>query len=228
MDSLPPALLNQTATNDSTVRLSIKNVFGIALLEGFNKYAKAGLTAYLSHQYSRYTLMSPDAELLNPSNIKYSEHELYVGGELAKREGKLLHYNINGEIGLAGIASGQFKLDGKADVNLRLLGDTVRVKAHAYVRNTLPSFYMRHYVSNHYQWDNDFDKELRIRVEGEIDFPFTGTNLKAGIENIKHYTYLNSSALPTQTSGSVKVANATLTQNFRLGILHLDNEVTWQ
>ena len=228
MDSLPPALLNQTATNDSTVRLSIKNVFGIALLEGFNKYAKAGLTAYLSHQYSRYTLMNPDAELLNPSNIKYSEHELYVGGELAKREGKLLHYNINGEIGLAGIASGQFKLDGKADVNLRLLGDTVRVKAHAYVRNTLPSFYMRHYVSNHYQWDNDFDKELRIRVEGEIDFPFTGTNLKAGIENIKHYTYLNSSALPTQSSGSVKVANATLTQNFRLGILHLDNEVTWQ
>lgn len=229
LDSLPPALLNLEETADSTVRLSIKNVFGIALLEGFNKYAKAGLTAYISHQYSRYTLMNPDASLENPRNIKFTEQELYIGGELAKREGHLLHYNINGEIGLTGIAKGQFKLDGTADVNLRLFNDTLRVKAHAYVRNTLPSFYMRHYVSNHYIWDNDdFDKEMRVRVEGEIDFPLTGTNLKAGIENIKNYTYLNGKALPQQAGGSIKVANATLTQNFRLGIFHLDNEITWQ
>ena len=88
---------------------------------------------------------------------------------------------------------------------------------------------MRHYVSNHYIWDNDdFDKEMRVRVEGEIDFPLTGTNLKAGIENIKNYTYLNGKALPQQAGGSIKVANATLTQNFRLGIFHLDNEITWQ
>ena len=229
MDSLPPALINLNQTADSTVRLSIKNVFGIALLEGFNKYAKAGLTAYLSHQYNRYTLMNPDADLLNPQNIKYTEHELYIGGELAKREGSLIHYNVNGEVGVAGIAAGQFRLDGTADVNLKLFNDTVRVKAHAYLRNTLPSFYMRHYISNHYQWDNeDFSKEMRLRIEGEVDFPYTGTNLKAGLETIKHYTYLNSKALPQQTDGSVKVANVTLTQNFRFGIFHLDNEITWQ
>ena len=228
LDSLPPALINLKETADSTVRLSIKNVFGIALLEGFNKYAKAGLTAYISHQYNRYTLMNPDTELLNPQNIKYTEQEVYIGGELAKREGSLLHYNINGEFGLLDIAKGQFKLDGTADVNVKLFNDTVRVKAHAYIRNTLPSFYMRHYISNHYQWDNDFDKEFRVRLEGEIDFPLTGTNLKAGIEIIKHYTYLDGDALPQQTDGSVKVANATLTQNFHFGIFHLDNEITWQ
>ena len=228
LDSLPPALINPKLTADSTVRLSVKNVFGVALLEGFNKYAKAGLTAYISHQYSRYTLMNPDASLLNPQNLKYTEQEVYIGGELAKREGSLLHYNINGEFGLLDIAKGQFKLDGTADVNLKLFKDTVRVKAHAYIRNTLPSFYMRHYISNHYQWDNDFDKEFRVRIEGEIDFPLTGTNLKAGIETIKHYTYLDGDALPQQTDGSVKVANATLTQNFHFGIFHLDNEITWQ
>jgi hypothetical protein len=211
------------------VKLSIKNVFGIALLEGFNKYAKAGLTAYISHQYNRYTLMNPDTELLNPRNIKFTEQELYLGGELAKREGSLLHYNINGEIGLAGVAAGQFKLNGTADLNVRLGKDTISLKAHAYIRNTLPSFYMRHYVSNHYIWDNDdFDKEMRMRIEGELDFPLTGTNLKAGVETIKHYTYLDGNALPQQATESVKVANVTLTQNFRLGILHLDNEVTWQ
>ena len=40
--------LQRGQSNDSTTAFSVKNVFGIALLEGFNKYAKAGLTAYIS------------------------------------------------------------------------------------------------------------------------------------------------------------------------------------
>ncbi|MBR4379972.1 MAG: putative porin [Bacteroidaceae bacterium] len=229
LDSLPPALLNTKETADSTVRFSIKNVFGISLLEGFNKYAKAGLTAYISHEFNKYTLMNMDTSLENPHNVRYTEQELFVGGELAKREGNLLHYNINGEFGLAGVAQGQFKLDATADLNVKLFKDTVSLKVHGYVKNVLPSFYMRHYHSNHYVWDyEDMDKELRMRLEGELNFPLTGTNLKAGLETIKNYTYFDSEAISRQASGSIKVANATLTQKFKLGILHLDNEVTWQ
>ena len=229
LDSLPPALLNTKETADSTVRFSIKNVFGISLLEGFNKYAKAGLTAYISHEFNKYTLMNMDTSLENPHNVRYTEQELFVGGELAKREGKLLHYNINGEFGLAGVAQGQFKLDATADLNVKLFKDTVSLKVHGYVKNVLPSFYMRHYHSNHYVWDyEDMDKELRMRLEGELNFPLTGTNLKAGLETIKNFTYFDSEAISRQASGSIKVANATLTQKFKLGILHLDNEVTWQ
>ena len=229
LDSLPPALLNTKETADSTVRFSIKNVFGISLLEGFNKYAKAGLTAYISHEFNKYTLMNMDTSLENPHNVRYTEQELFVGGELAKREGNLLHYNINGEFGLAGVAQGQFKLDATSDLNVKLFKDTVSLKVHGYVKNVLPSFYMRHYHSNHYIWDyEDMDKELRMRLEGELNFPLTGTNLKAGLETIKNYTYFDSEAMSRQASGSIKVANATLTQKFKLGILHLDNEVTWQ
>ena len=229
LDSLPPALLNTKETADSTVRFSIKNVFGISLLEGFNKYAKVGLTAYISHEFNKYTLMNMDTSLENPHNVRYTEQELFVGGELAKREGNLLHYNINGEFGLAGVAQGQFKLDATADLNVKLFKDTVSLKVHGYVKNVLPSFYMRHYHSNHYVWDyEDMDKELRMRLEGELNFPLTGTNLKAGLETIKNYTYFDSEAMSRQASGSIKVANATLTQKFKLGILHLDNEVTWQ
>lgn len=229
LDSLPPALLNQKETADSTVRISVKNVFGISLLEGFNKYAKAGLTAYLSHEYSKYTLMNMDTSLEDPRNVKYTEQELYLGGELAKREGNLLHYNVIGELGLAGVAKGQFKLDASAGLNVKLGKDTISLKVHGYMKKTLPSFYMRHYHSNHYVWDyEDMEKEMRMRLEGELNFPLTRTNLKAGVETIKHYTYFDSNAISTQDGGTIKVANATLTQNFKLGILHLDNEVTWQ
>ena len=230
--------LQEGMSNDSTLALSFKNILGISLLEGFNKYAKAGLTAYASHQVSRYTLMNlgngtatteNNGETIQPlpSQI-YTEHELYVGGELAKREGHLLHYRANGEVGLAGKAVGQFRINGDLDLNFRLGKDTVNFFARGYVSNTLPSFYMRHYHSNHFTWDNDLNKEFRTRVEGELNIDRWGTNLKAGVENIKNYTYFDSKALPTQHSGNVQVLAAMLKQNFKLGIFHLDNEVTWQ
>ena len=37
--------------------------------------------------------------LTDMRRIRYTEQEIFLGGELAKREGKLLHYNVNGEVG---------------------------------------------------------------------------------------------------------------------------------
>lgn len=61
--------------NDSTSYIGVKNTLGIALLEGFNKYAKAGLTAFISHKLSNYRLMDRDSVSVD----KYSEHEVFVG-----------------------------------------------------------------------------------------------------------------------------------------------------
>ena len=227
-DFYPHAYLDPKQSRDSTLAFSVKNTFGIALLEGFNKYAKAGLTAYATHKLSRYDLMNIDTTTLMPRQ-RYTENEIYIGGELAKREGTLLHYNVNGEVGVAGKAAGQFRVKGAMDLNFRLWKDTVNFIARATFSNTLPSFYLRHYHSNHFSWDNEnMAKELRTRLEGELNIARWGTNLKAGVENLKNYTYLGSDAYPTQYTGNLQVLSATLTQNFKLGIFHLDNEVTWQ
>ena len=208
--------LQEGFSRDSTLALSVKNVLGISLLEGFNKYAKAGLTAYISHKFSRYTLMNMDTTIANPRPVHYDEQEVFVGGELSKRQGKLLHYNVNGEIGLAGEAIGQFKVNGDIDLNFRLGKDTVNFYARGHVSNLLPSFYMRHYHSNHFTWDNDdMKKEFRTGVEGELNIDRWGTNLRAGMENIKNYTYFDQNALPAQHSGSVQVLSS-LYHNFYL------------
>lgn len=219
--------LQKGISNDSTTALSVKNVVGIALLEGFNKYAKAGLTAYISHKFSNYYLMNTDTTTARKA-LKMDEQEIFVGGELAKRQGRTLHYNINGEVGVLDKAIGQFKVNGDLDLNFPLWRDTVTFKAHAAVSNTLPNFYLRHYRSNHYNWDNDLDKEFRTRVEGELEVKRWGTRLRAGMENIKNYTYLGQNAMPQQTADNIQVLSARLNQNFRVGIFHLDNEVTWQ
>ena len=216
---------NSLSSNDTTRYLSVKNTFGIALLEGFNKYAQAGLTGFISHELRQYNLMNKDSI----STDKYTENEVYVGGELSRKNGKLLHYSAIGEVGMLKESIGQFRLKGNLDLNFRLFKDTVTLVARGNISNTLPFFYMRHYHSNHFYWDNDnLSKEFKTRLEGELSIKRLGTNIKVAVENVKNYTYFNSEAIPQQHSGSIQILGATLSQNLKAGNLHLDNEVSYQ
>lgn len=234
---------------DETEHLAVKNTIGISLREGFNKWAKAGLTAFMSHEYRRFTMTDTLAQ--TPGQripTDYVENTVSVGGQLIKEQGKTLHYDVMGEIALAGEDAGQFQIEGKGDLNFRLFSDTVRLEANAYIKNLNPTFYYRHFHSKHYWWDNnDLSKIMRTRIEGKLSIDHWKTQLKAGVENIKNYTYLdNTSVKYTETAsdkevvsykndvavkqhtGNIQIFSATLNQDFQLGIFHLDNEVTYQ
>ena len=231
---------------DQNRRTSVRNTFGISLREGFNKWAKAGLTAFLTHEYRDFTL--PDTTDVPGQRVikHYKENVIYVGGELLKEQGKLLHYKVLGEIAVAGEDAGQFRVEGNGDLNLNLLGDSVRLDVNAYIKNLNPVFYYRNFHSKHYWWDNsDLSKIMRTRVEGKLNFKRLGTTLRAGVENIKNYTYLANTSVPVtnssgdiisfknnaavkQHSGNIQVFTAMLQQKLKFGIFHLDGEVAYQ
>ena len=165
---------------------------------------------------------------------------LSIGGELSKRQGKLLHYNILGELAIAGEDAGQFNIEGNGDLNIPLFGDTIRLEANAFIKNQNPVFYFRHFHSKHYWWNNDdLSKIMRTRLEGKLSFDKWGTTLRAGVENIKNYTYLANTSVPVkdnegkilsfknnaaveQYTGNIQVLSAVLQQKLKFGILHLD------
>ena len=230
---------------DQFRRTSLRNTFGISLREGFNKWAKAGLTAFLTHEYRDFSL--PDSTDMGLRTIQhYKENIVYVGGELSKRQGKFLHYNVLGEIAVAGEDAGQFRIEGNGDLNLKLFGDSVRLDVNAYIKNLNPVFFYRHFHSKHYWWDNtDLSKIMRTKVEGKLNIKRLGTTLRAGVENIKNYTYLANTSVPVtnnegvitsfknnaavlQHSGNIQVFSAIWQQKFKLGILHFDSEVAYQ
>ena len=231
---------------DKTRRSSIKNTIGISLHEGFNKWAKAGLTAFMSYEYRNFTLTDTTDVPKERRLEHYKESVLSIGGQLSKRQGKLLHYNVLGELAIAGEDAGQFNIEGNGDLNIPLFGDTVRLEANAFIKNQNPVFYFRHFHSTHYWWNNDdLSKIMRTRLEGKLSFDKWGTTLRAGVENIKNYTYLANTSVPVKDSegkilsfknnaaveqytGNIQVLSAVLQQKFKFGILHLDGEVAYQ
>ncbi len=231
--------LSAAGSADTTKYMQLTNTLGVALLEGFNKWAKFGLSAYAKHQYYRQTMqtaveessegLSEDLTAI-PATVprKLTENRIYVGGALSKTQGSLLHYNATAEFGLAGGVEGNIKLDGEVETRFKLLGDTVSIRGYGSFHNTTPSSMMRQYVSNHYIWNNDFDKTKRFRVGGELDLPFSGTNINVGYESLTDYVYFNNDNLPTQHGDMISVLSATLKQDLAFKLLHWDNEVTYQ
>lgn len=96
---------------------------------------------------------------------------------------------------MIGEDAGQFSVEGQGDLNFRLFNDTVRLEANAYIKNLNPTFYYRHFHSKHYWWDNDLSKIMRTRIEGKLSIDRWRTQLKAGVENITNYTYLDNTSV---------------------------------
>lgn len=221
---------------DQTKHWHMKNTFAIAMLEGFNKWAKAGLKAFASYDLRHYELPTMEGGL-----EKYNEHVLSVGGQLSKQEGKTLHYNAVAEIGLTGVDAGTLAIDGNVDVNIPFLGDTLQVRGDAFFHRETPSFYYRNYHARHLWWENDLDKTIHTRIMGTLSFPKTRTKLRVAVDEIKNYTYFSQSyditekglrtgvmVTPMQVSGGINLLTAQLEQNFRLGILNWENQFTYQ
>lgn len=221
---------------DQTKHWHMKNTFAIAMLEGFNKWAKAGLKAFASYDLRHYELPTMEGGF-----EKYNEHVLSVGGLLSKQEGKTLHYNAVAEIGLTGVDAGTLAIDGNVDVNIPFLGDTLQVRGDAFFHRETPSFYYRNYHARHLWWENDLDKTIHTRIMGTLSFPKTRTKLRVAVDEIKNYTYFSQSyditekglrtgvmVTPMQESGGINLLTAQLEQNFRLGILNWENQFTYQ
>ena len=242
-----------TAANDSiydsTKHWSLKNTFAVALLEGFNKWAKAGLKAFLSYELRHYAL--PTMQTPSGSTIAFfngdktwNQHDISVGGQLLKTLGKTFHYDVSAEAWLAGSRAGQLHVDGHADLGFPLFGDTVQLAATAFFHRSAPSFYMNQYYGKHYMWDNNLSQEIHSRILGEFSLQKTRTKLRVGYDVLKNYTYFgiqndrvrsgdnylvqHNDLNVRQSSSPISLLTLQLQQDFRLGIFNWQNVLTLQ
>ena len=233
--------LNPDQTRDITRYWSVSNTVGVSLLEGFHKYAKFGLAAYVTHEVRRYdqTADTLDRAALGdrltpfPDGITSipghrTQQLAWVGAQLTKQRGSLLKYEATGEIGFLGDAAGEVKAEGSLTTQFKLGRDSLYVKAFGAFRNETAPYLMQSFLSNHFIWDNDFGKQRTVSFGGEVSYMPTGTRFRASLSNLQNHIYFGADGLPRQEGGSVQVLSLRLNQNFRFGLFNWDNTVTYQ
>jgi hypothetical protein len=214
---------NIIGINDSTAYYSVGNTVALSLREGFSSWAKFDLTAFLTHDFRSFILLNESAQW-----NKQNQSSIYVGGELAKRTGKILRYHAQGSLGILGDNLGDMNLSGTVETRIPLWGDTASIQANAYLKNLAPTYYENHYHSRYFWWDNDFGKIKKVHIGGKITIPHTKTAFSLGVENLTNYIYFGNDGLPKQTGENIQIIAARLDQNFQFKALHWDNQMVYQ
>lgn len=249
---LPNIYRNPTETNDSAACLSIKNTFAVTFEEEFNTLLHFGAMVYAMNESQRHIVaigQTEDNVHLEPWGNAYSDvlantlnripdtlygqswsNNTYVGGALYKHRGQHIHYGFDGNICLLGYKLGEFQVNGHLDAGFRLGKDSMTIAATAFFRSETPDYYLQHYRSNHYRWDNNFQKTLRLRVSGELAYPtqWVKPKLNMAFENITKHIYFDTDGTPKQMDGNIQVLAADLQLNITTPWVNLDNHVIYQ
>ena len=219
---------------------SIKNTFALALLEGFNKYMKAGLKGFIAYEHRNYQMPAVADGATAYHLERHSEYDVSVGGLLSKTQGHTFHFNVGAEIGVAGADPGKMNLNFSTDLNFPLFGDTVRLAAKAQFTRQTPTYFVRNFHSKHLWWENSLSPETRTHLEGIFSYDKTRTTVRVAIDEIQNYTYFGMSydysekgrtALTGgvyQEATNINVLSLQVKQDFTLGPLNWDNIVTYQ
>lgn len=249
---------NTRATNDTANVLTIKNTLAVTFEEEFNRVLKFGAMVYAANEFQRYAFSCPDntpwfdtgaddisfmgncdltALSKNPLHMQSDTVTAYkwtnntwVGGSLYKNMGKYVHYGFNGDVCVVGYKIGEFQVNGHVDGDFRIGKDTMYIKAKASFQNETPDYFLQHYRSNHYIWENDFQKPYILHVGGEVAYPtrYVQPSVKVDFDNITKYIYFGENGLPQQFDGNIQVLAVNAQVNIRTKRFGMDNNVVYQ
>lgn len=242
---------NTSSTNDTADVLNIRNTLMVTFEEEFNKWLRFGADVYAVNEFQRYGFHIPDQTplLADPPIGDLSQYlsagyllpgdtlmgaqwvnNTRVGGSLYKNRGKYIHYGFNGDVCLVGYKMGEFQVNGHVNGEFPISKDTLLMTAKVQFGSETPDWFVQHYRSNHYVWDNNFTKPYKLHVSGTVAYPtkYVIPSVQVDFANITNHIYFASDGLPHQDGSNIQVIAVNAKLNIRTPYFGMDNNVVWQ
>ncbi len=177
----------------------------------FHTYSQFGLGDYLTGELER-------------------EHrtDLFVYGKI---DGKLRSY-VNWGANLKIYPSGERSGDMTAGANITLAANVAQrqwiLKGELSIDRQSPSYWEEKMFSNHYVWNNNFEKESESRFRVSLEVPENNLEVTFTQNITTNKIYYNSQSIVSQASDAASVTSLYARKNFQIGGLNLDHRILWQ
>ncbi|HHU96081.1 MAG: putative porin [Bacteroidota bacterium] len=224
IDQFYPNRYYMGAVDDSVRFSSFKNIVALSLREGFKKWVKFGLTAFLEYDLRNYSMR----DTVGTGYAQHRESAVTLGGILNKQQGENLLFNIRADLGVLGVNLGEFRLMGDVQTGFNIAGRRTTLSAEAYVKNLRPKYLQENYFSKYFKWNQKLGDTRRVYLGGKLHIPFTNSTVSAGVENLQNYIYFNRDRMLSQEGDNVQLLTVRLDQDIRLGVFNWDNRVVYQ
>ncbi len=133
-----------------------------------------------------------------------------------------------GKYNLIGYNANDFSVDGNMRVSVYPNEQGIHLKGKLHISNKRPNYFYDNYYSNHYIWNNNFEKTTKTKIEAELLIPDYKVELSAGYALLNNNIYFDTLAIARQNSNPMSIFTASLKKKFVIWNIHLDNQVLFQ
>lgn len=175
------------------------------------------------HQYYQFHL---DDYLQGYKSDKFNTYYFYAAAD--GKIGRWFDWHGRARVNMAGYRAGDIDFDADATLTLYLKGNPIILSGAVKYDLQSPSYWEENYFSNHFAWNNKFQRQNITELDITLTVPLTGTHLRLNQAIIGNPIYYATDAMPAQMMGVESVTGIYLEQNFTFGGFHLDHRLMFQ
>lgn len=220
--------INPTESADSMRVFKLENRVFINMQPWAKDAIVSKLSAGIGHQYMSLYGFRQKFFLTGNSSDKLNNAYMYfgAGGKLKK----YFSWDGMGIYNFAGYYQNDFSIDGRVTFSSypKKMKQGIHLTGKIHVGLERPGYFYNHMYSNHYVWENDFEKTAETRVEARLDIPDWKMEAFFGYSILNNNTYFDSLAVAKQNPGTISILTAYLKKDLTLWKLHLDNKILFQ
>jgi hypothetical protein len=218
--------LSARGSYDSTFASKFDNRLFIRLQPYSSTAIISKIDGGIGYQFDRYYGFTPESYLYVVKDEKLSTG--YVYGNAEGIFNKYFSWEAFLKYHFLGYRINDLNFDANARLSLYPLTGGIHFTGRFMLDNREQPYFFKKYYSNHFQWNNDFNKTTETRIEAAVNIP--DWNLELGFKNsvISNYVYFNNKALPQQTSEILNITSLYLNSKLRWWLLRLDTRLVVQ
>ncbi|HHV04740.1 MAG: putative porin [Bacteroidales bacterium] len=218
--------LNPTKTADSVRTMILDNRFFLRLQPWSGTAIISKIEGGVGYELLSNYCFIPDYYTEGPSNQWENNMYIYAGASGMLK--KYFEWNAKGRLDFAGYYAGDLSLDANVRFSFYPVASGIHLTGRFFLNRQTPSWYVRNYYSNHFKWNNNFDKTTETRIEAKLSIPGWKTEATFSYGLLGNRIYYDTLGTVQQTNQLINVMTATLSKNFSFWYVRLDHRLLFQ
>ncbi len=183
--------------------------------------------------YSSYTFPQADVTLFSIDTLykaRYDENisNTSVRGMLVNNLGAGFAWEVDGRLYFQGYKAGNFLVNGKIYKDFQTKKGISTLSIHGLIRNERPNYWLNHYASNNFMWQNDFKFENETRVGATYQNNGRKFMVSANLSLIGNHVFFDTIAMPAQEDVVFMVLGLDIRKDFSLWKFKFRNKLNLQ
>jgi hypothetical protein len=222
-----PFLIHPTTSRDSMHTQLFDNKLFLALQPWSASAIVSKLTGGIGYSHISNYAFRPQF-YMSPQEDNATQNNFYLYANASGVFRRYFQWSAFSRYDFAGYTQHDFLLDGTVGISLYPLKNGVHLTGNVVFQAKQPDYFLNYAYTNHYQWQNTFDKTNELKMQATLAIPDWQLEASFNYSLLSNAVYFDTTARPAQHNGELSILAASIKKDFKLWWFHLEHRALLQ